>query len=172
MAAHPNQTDLQREMADLRQELSVAFIATSDRMGKPESSHAPFIIDEHGGICILISRLALHTRNLLEFPRASVLLLEIPGECPNPFALRRLQFDCDAVFLERGSRRRGAVTGQLRERFGRFVNTLDSLGDFEVVSLQPFRGKYVRGFAQTFELSGDNLEQVVLVNPASRKGGD
>ena len=171
MPEKPDEQTLLREVEDFRQAASVALLATADEQGAPEASHAPFVIDENGCFCLLISRLAKHTRNLLTRPQASLLLLENPADSANPFALRRLQFDCEALFLERGDRNREAVIEGLRNRFGRFVDTLNSLGDFEVVSLRPLSGKYVRGFAQTWTLSGENLQQLAHVNPAREQGG-
>lgn len=156
------------EIAAFRSHFSVIFLATVDADGQPESSHAPFVMDDQGSFYVLISGLARHTRNLMVNPQASALLLEEAGDRSNPFALKRLQYTCEAQVIGRDSDPDGRerILAMMRERFGRVIETLSALGDFQLVRLRPIAGKYVKGFAKTYTLTGEELGNIAHVNPA------
>lgn len=162
MAKIPNIEALQLEIEAFKSLHTVIFMASSDINGVPEASHTPFAMDQQGKMYILISELAKHTHNLRVNPTASLLLLESENKANNAFALRRLQFECQAEFLGEGESLQRALS-LLKDRFGKFIDTLSSLGDFRVVRLTPHRGKFVRGFAQTFRLSGQELIDIEAV---------
>ena len=161
----PDQEALVSEIVAFRGSFNVLQLATADAGGQPEASHAPFVRDEAGCFLILVSGLARHTQNLLQQPSASVLLLENQVGRPNPFALRRLQYLCSAEIIDRKKDvlAHEASINLFREVFGKFVDTLNALGDFQVVRLTPESGKYVRGFAQTFTLDANDSDSVVHV---------
>lgn len=159
MARIPEIEVLQHEIDVFKSLYTVIFVASSDADGIPEASHAPFVMDEQGQIYILISELAKHTHNLRVNAVASLLLLEPENKANNVFALRRLQFECRAEFIEEGEELQEALV-LLTGRFGKFIDTLSSLGDFRIVRLTPDSGKFVRGFAQTFHLSGQGLLEI------------
>ncbi len=167
--------ELLAEIRQFRHSFSVVFIATVDGQGRPEASHAPFIQDDDGNFYIFISQLAPHTRNLREKPLAGILLLENGNDSPNPFALKRLQYDCEVKFIDRQNKDYSALINRFREHFGRFVDTLNSLGDFQLLMLRPVQGKFVRGFAQTYQLTGERLQRLSHVKggtlPAPKESG-
>lgn len=161
MAKEPELEDLQDEIRAFKDAFKVAFLASSDANGVPEASHVPFVMNEQGQVYLLISELAKHTQNLRINPVVSLLLLEPENEAINLFALRRLQLECGSEFIESAGERQLGLE-LLSARFGRFIDTLSALGDFRVVRLTPKGGKFVRGFAQTYYLSGPELLDVTM----------
>ncbi len=164
MARKVSDVEVLQESAMFSQHFSVVFLATVDEAGCAQASHAPFVQNEHG-IYIYVSLLAKHTRNLNHNPRASLLFLEDVADSANVFALKRLQLNCDALFVDLTDSEWISTMDQFKEKFGVFINTLNSLGDFHLIKFKPCSGKYVRGFAQTYELSGSDLDQLQHVNP-------
>lgn len=165
MAEMPDERELAAEIAGFRASFNVLQFATSDADGIPDASHAPFVRDDEGRFLILVSGLARHTQNLSQRPRASLLLLDSADGQPNLFALRRLQYQCSAEFLDREKDAEiyAGMIDRFRNTFGKFVDTLNSLGDFRLVRLTPVSGKYVRGFAQTFTLGASDSDAIVHV---------
>jgi heme iron utilization protein len=51
-------------------------------------------------------------------------------------------------------------------RFGKFVETLRGLADFQLFRLTPRSATYVRGFGQTFRFEGEGLMQMSRVRPS------
>lgn len=163
-----NEEVLLQEIVQFRDTFSVATLATASIEGMPEASNAPFVRSDDGNFFIFVSLLARHSQNLINNPHASILLMEQPANSPNPFALRRLQYHCEAWVVGgiEGGFDRAEVVKLFKAKFGRFVDTLNALGDFKVICLSPVSGKYVKGFAQTFTLSGEGMNQIDHVNPS------
>ncbi|WP_319380962.1 pyridoxamine 5'-phosphate oxidase family protein [Thiomicrorhabdus sp.] len=136
-------------------------LSTLDENGKVETSTMPFAIREDGRLYILVSELALHTRNLLylcSFERAetvvSGLLLEDEVQSEQPFARQRISFQARVAHLQSESSEAQEALELLKSRFGEIVELLSGLGDFHLFSLQPFEGGYVKGFGQAYRFEG------------------
>ena len=164
MAQIPDEATVCAEWQAFADATGVVFLATQSESG-PVASYAPFVRDEDGCLLILISGLAAHHQNLIDHPEAGALIAESPEQAVNAFALRRLQLQVTAEPVARDDAGREAGVARLRSRFGKFVDTLDGLGDFTLFRLKPESGTYVRGFAQTWNLSGPGLEIATPVGP-------
>ncbi len=146
---------LRAEARALRDRHRTLLLATTGPEG-PEIGYAPCVLDEEEALCIFVSELAAHTRNLLAGSPAAVLFIEPEAEARNPFARRRLSLRCRAE----------EVTGETRERlldrmeaaFGETVALLRGLPDFHLFRLQVESGSYVRGFGQAWKVSGNGLQ--------------
>lgn len=156
--------DVNAEWRAFADEVGVVFLATQSESG-PVASYAPFVRDASGDLFILISGLAAHHQNLLDSPAAGALIAESPDAAANAFALKRLQLQVRAEPVPRDEDARHDAIALLRRRFGKFVDTLDGLGDFTLFRLVPESGTYVRGFAQTWQLSGAGLAVATPVGP-------
>ena len=151
-----DQQQLQQSARALRDRCRSVLLATVSPAGEPEISYAPFILDEDEAICIYVSELAAHTRNLLADPGASVMFIQPEDEARNIFARERLVLRCEA----------GEVTGdeadgllaRMESAFGETVALLRSLPDFHLFRLQVEEGSYVRGFGQAWQVQGNRLE--------------
>ena len=132
---------------DLLARCGTGTLATLGADGHPFASFVTTAPDESGKPLLLLSRLAVHTRNLERDPRASLLLVEPEEEAPDPLARSRLtasgrverpddQDAVRAVFLARHPQAAG---------YARFA-------DFAVYRLAPASFYIVAGFGRIAEV--------------------
>ena len=138
---------------DSRQSLQ---LGTVDPHGKPHTSYAPFAFSERG-YYILVSDLAKHGQNLKQSRSVSIMMIEDESEARTVFARRRLSFDTEAVLIERDSEQWAQGIQLLTDRLGEMATDLSQLGDFNLYRLNPVMGRYVKGFAQAFDVTGEDL---------------
>lgn len=162
---NPSLDGLADEIRTFRDGFASVILATVDDAGAPHASYSPSIVDARGCFHVFVSALAQHTRNLQANGRASVLLIESEADAANVFARRRLTWDCRAECLDREQARWGQILDVFAARFGALVATLRQLGDFQLVRLVPFSGRYVRGFGQAYTLEGPSLERIRHLGP-------
>ena len=153
---NPDPVSLQQEARGFRNRFQSVLVSTADGKGTPDLGSAPFVLDDGERICVFISELAMHTRNLLDDSRACLAFMEAEEDCRNPFARKRLILHCRAERLASGKRER--LLDRMEERFGSTLGLLRSLGDFHLFAFDIETGSYVRGFGQAWELSGNSLE--------------
>lgn len=136
-------------------------LATVGGDGAPLASSVAFVLAPGArGFLLHLSRLAEHTRNLLERPAASLVIGEPDGGDGDPQTLARFSVQGQAKVLEPGSSGyaalRAAYIARLPaagERFG--------FSDFELFVLAPSRGHFVGGFARAFPLDADDVIAVL-----------
>lgn len=150
---------LLQEIIDFRDSRQSVLMATVNKEGIPEASTVPYVFD-NGNIYIFISALSRHTLNLAETGQASILLVEDENSTSNMFARRRLNYLCRCDRVGRDSQQWKRILDMFEARFGKFVQTLRALPDFNLFRLKPVSGNYVCGFGKAFRLEGDNLRQV------------
>ena len=130
----------------------VLAVATGDD-GPPVIGSLPFAPVD-GGLWVLVSELAPHTRPLLAGRAVSVALLADQSATRNPFARERAQWTATVEAVGRDDERFSAITAALRERHGKTVDLLCGLGDFHLLGFHPGAGSYVNGFGSAFEVDG------------------
>jgi putative heme iron utilization protein len=153
----------QAEYAQFPAEFASIIISTVNSQGIPNASYAPFVRDDSQNIYIYVSGLATHTQNLHIHPYVSVLFIEDETKTKQIFSRRRLTFDCLATLIERETSEWGIITQEFQERFGNIIEILSSLPDFRVFQLTPTGGKFVTGFGEAYNISGDNLNQIIPI---------
>jgi hypothetical protein len=114
-----------------------------------------------------VSGLSTHTVNIQSHPYVSVLFIEDEAKTPNIFARRRLNFDCTATLIERETDQWNQIVDQFQARFGEIIEVLRGLADFRIFQLTPTQGRFVIGFGAAYNISGDNLNQIVHLNKDS-----
>ncbi|WP_017651685.1 HugZ family protein [Fortiea contorta] len=139
------------------------IISTVNSQGIPNASYAPFVSDDSKNIYIYVSGLSTHTKNIDVNPRVSVLLIEDESLSKQIFARRRLNFDCTATLMERETEEWQQIVDQFQERFGDIIEVLRGLADFRIFRLTPDEGRFVVGFGAAYNISGDNLDQLVQI---------
>jgi len=157
----------QREFLALRDSSSAALLATLADAQMPCASYAPLVwVDD---CCFLyLSDLASHTRNLKRCPTISFLLMEDEDRVANAFARRRITFAAIAVIVEREDPLFAQVLAEFRHRFGKVMDMIEPLPDFHLFRLQLQAGRFVRGFGQAYELSGDHLDVLTHIGPGNK----
>jgi hypothetical protein len=153
------------EYLALREGSEGALLATLEGERMPAASYAPLVwLDDRA--YLFLSDLAAHTQNLKRCPAISLLLVDEAGKSANAFIRRRISLRGEAHRVARDNPRFGPVLAEFQRRFGEVVSLLESLPDFHLFELQLDNGRYIRGFGQAYELSGDKLHQLTHINPA------
>jgi len=153
-------TDIRAETRKLINEQRTLHLATRAPSGNPEASYAPFIVDESGNFYIFVSKLSRHTRNLLEHPVLSVLLIEPEADAQQVFARKRLSYRCNAEVIRREDSEWELRLDAFESRFGAIIDMLRSLDDFVLFRLVPLDGSFVKGFGQAYTLDAHSIEHV------------
>lgn len=149
--------ELQQEALAFRREFNAVTLSTTSPDGIPDASYAPCLLDSEGRCQILISQLAQHTNNLLLHPVASLMWIEDKAASGNAFARRRLILQCKAVNISRDSTDWDHILGQMEEQHGNMVQLLAKLPDFMLFRFDAVEGSYIRGFAQAYPVTGNDL---------------
>ena len=159
--------DIHQEIKELLNDRYSLELATSSLDGTPCASYAPFVCLDRLQLCVYLSTLARHTRNIEQNPKISVMIIEDEKGSANLFARKRLILECDAKRLERNSDDWNRSLLPYKNKFGAIVDTLVQLADFHLHLLIPNEGTYVKGFGQAYRLTGDDLSDVKhITNPA------
>lgn len=146
------------------------LIASCNASGLPEASYAAYI-DEAGDYYVYLSELAAHTQNLQENPRCSVLFIEDEQAADHLFARQRLVYQCDVAEVSRQTPRFEEIMDLFEAKFGGFMKMMRKLEDFHLFRLVRVKGKFVAGFAQAYEISGNTLDEVKHRNEKGHRGG-
>ncbi len=151
MSNDSNHSQLVDEIHQLVAGFRTVLMATAAADGEPEISYSPYVIDD-GSLYVFVSDLALHTGNLKENPRASVLFVENEEGCENLHARRRATFRCRAGLIAREDPRCDVVLDKMTEQFGDIIPVIRSLSDFHLFALRPLTVVFVKGFANAHTL--------------------
>lgn len=154
------QNRLWPEIQELKEKTQTIVLATVDKQGEPNVSYAPFVIYD-GEYIVLISTIARHARNLIEVPKVSLMLIEDESQSRQIFARRRLTFEASAEIIERESEKWQAGVQALKARHGALIDELSEMKDFKLFSLKPTNGLFVKGFGKAFEVSANDLVNII-----------
>lgn len=151
MSSEPLATDYRSLIANSQS----LVIASCSEHGVPEVSYAPFL-EYQNTYYIYVSQLARHTGNMLRQGQASIMFIEPEAEATNPFARRRLVFECTVGEIDKLQVAYAELLDMLQDRFGETIAVLRSLADFHLLALTPLRGQYVAGFGKAFSIDVEN----------------
>jgi putative heme iron utilization protein len=161
-----NLESIQTEFHELLANLKTVHLATIDDNNQPEASYTPYVEFE-SAYYLFISDLAKHTVNLKQNASISLLFIEDEANCRNQFSRRRAILQGKGIIVQRDSAHYQLVMAQFRDRFGGFIDVIEPLHDFNLFQINVNKGRYIRGFAQAFELTGDGLNQIEHIGPDS-----
>ena len=143
-------------MRDLLGAARTVLMATSDNAGLPEISYSPFVVrDAH--LYVFVSDLSVHTANLKQNPRASLLFIEDEQRAENLHARRRATFAVTAARVARTQAAFDPVLADMHSRFGEIMQVLRELPDFHLFCMTPASVTVVLGFAQARTLDCDGF---------------
>lgn len=151
--------DLSAEIEAFLTHIRSVQIASINAQQQAHISYTPFILEQNS-LYIVISELALHTQNLRQQARCSLLFIEDEQQCHNIFARRRLTLTCKASFLATQHPRRDDLFTHFEQRHGGIVQQLKQLADFSIVALSPTNGRYIKGFGQAWQFDGFDLSRL------------
>jgi putative heme iron utilization protein len=139
----------------------VATLATLHE-GRPAASMIPFAIARStDGIRLVthVSRLAAHTRQMLESPEVCLLIMA-PEDAALPQALPRVSIPAVAEFIPLDHPDFGTLKGAYLTRHPQAADFFQ-LGDFSIVALTPLSARFVAGFGSAHTLKPEALAAVV-----------
>jgi putative heme iron utilization protein len=157
---------IEQEFETLRNSLKTVQLATVDSQGNPESSYAPYVWIE-SAFYLYLSDLAKHSANLIVNPSISLLIIEDEKETRNLFARRRIIVKGEAQKIARKSHQFQTVMTEFKTQFGNFIDVIEPLQDFHLFQIKPRSGRFIRGFAQAYELTGPGLNQIMHISPGN-----
>lgn len=139
----------QAEYAHLIRSQRIASLGTI-RDGNPLVSMVPFAeTPDLSSFLIHISRLALHTQDILKNPRVGLMIAEPDKGTKNPQTLARASIQGQAVVVPRDSADYDALADLYLHKFPDAAMTF-SLGDFELYKIEAASARFVAGFGQIF----------------------
>lgn len=121
--------------------------------GVLEASAVPFIQSGEAELTVLVSELAVHTRNILSMKEGECLaglLAADEADTAELFARERMHMQLSPLALERESQAWMEAMRGFEGRFGEVVSVLKGLPDFHCFRLRIESGRYVRGFGEAY----------------------
>jgi len=139
-----------------------AALATQGAEGPEASWVACAAAPDFSFFLLHLSRLAAHTRNLLQDPRASLALSEREREGQDPQSLARVMMQGRAEVIPRQHPDYAAAVQRYQERLPASV-LLFEFDDFLLFRFVPTQARFVGGFARIRTLDAAALRQTAAV---------
>ena len=128
--------------------------------GIPFVSMVPYAVASDGSFVLHVSRLAAHTRDMLDHPEVSLLITESEGSGKMPQALARVTVQGRAEMLDRDSQKHIDARAVYLLRF-RDAAPLFEFSDFNIVIIKPTLARVIAGFGQAITITGDDFSTTV-----------
>ena len=128
--------------------------------GIPFVSMVTYAVASDGSFILHVSRLATHTRDMLDHPEVSLLITESEGSGKMPQALARVTVQGRAKMLERDSQKHIDARDVYLLRF-RDAAPLFEFSDFNIVIIKPMSARVIAGFGQAITMTGDDFSTTV-----------
>lgn len=123
--------------------------------GFPFGSVAPFVVDHHGAPIILISTIAEHTKNIIQNPKISLMLLS--DAAADMQANARLTLLGEVMMIDKDD-------ADLRARYLRYMPQAEAyfaMHDFHFYRVHITHARYIAGFGKMGWLEGSELNTSV-----------
>jgi heme oxygenase (biliverdin-IX-beta and delta-forming) len=128
--------------------------------GIPFVSMVTYAVASDGSFILHVSRLATHTRDMLDHPDVSLLITESEGSGKMPQALARVTVQGRAKMLERDSQKHIDARDVYLLRFPDAA-PLFEFSDFNIVIIKPMSARVIAGFGQAITMTGDDFSTTV-----------
>jgi putative heme iron utilization protein len=139
--------------------------------GAPLASMAGYAFEpDSGGFLLHLSRLSAHTRNLLEFPFASIAISEPDApSVRNPQTLARVSIQGEARPLTEDAPGYAKAKALYEGRFPAST-PLFGFGDFLLFRFVPREARFVAGFARAYTIDAEKLREAAggRAHPSAR----
>jgi len=132
--------------------------------GAPFVSMVPYAVARDGNFILQVSRLAAHTRDMLDNPDVSLLITESEASGKMPQALARVTVQGRAQMLDREAEK----SADAREVYlARFPDAapLFEFSDFSIFIIEPVSARVVAGFGQAVTITGEELATALSAAP-------
>jgi heme iron utilization protein len=150
---------MNRELMDVLQQLihgrMTAALGTLHQ-GAPFVSMVTYAVARDGSFILHVSRLAAHTRDMLDNPDVSLLITESEGSGKMPQALARVTVQGRAEMLDRDSEKNTDAREVYLSRFPDAA-PLFEFSDFNIFIIKPISARVIAGFAQAVTITGEDF---------------
>lgn len=152
---------IQEELDVFPQGFKSLMISSKTKDGEPFSSYAPFVkVDDT--FYFIISKMASHYQNIINYPVISILFLEDEAASKHIFFRKRLSY-----LVETSITNKKEVKDAMFEKFGEFVHMLFKM-DFVIVSCKIKKGSFVIGAGKAYVI--DEHQKVLKQMTGNNKG--
>ena len=128
--------------------------------GAPFVSMVPYAVERDGSFILHVSRLATHTRDMLDHPDVSLLTTESEASGKMPQALARVTVEGRAEVLDRESEKHTDARDVYLSRFPDAA-PLFEFSDFNIFIIKPVSARVIAGFGQAITMTGDDFSTTV-----------
>lgn len=153
--------------ADDRDQALRALLAAQDvaslgtlHGGEPFVSMVPYALLPDGCLAVHVSRLATHTRDMLDHPGVSLMVMAPRAADGLPQELARVTFQCRAQQCMPGEPAYAAARQAYLSRFPQ-SEPMFGFADFSLFVLAVRSARVVGGFAQAYSLAGEALARAL-----------
>jgi len=153
-----------KEKDNLINNMNSLILGTTDSKKIPNSSYAPFGIDDNNNFYIFISELSKHTKNIMSNQDVSIMIIEDESNSQTIFARKRLTITGKASKIDRTSEEWHEKINILENKFDETFTFLKNMEDFHLFKISPISGLLVYGFGKAFNLEGPELVNVIHLN--------
>jgi putative heme iron utilization protein len=122
--------------------------------GAPFVSMVTYAVARDGSLILHVSRLAAHTRDMLDNPDVSLLITESEASGKMPQALARVTLQGRAEMLDRASEKHTEARDVYLSRFPGAA-PLFEFSDFNLFIIKPVSARVIARFGQAVTLAGD-----------------
>ena len=158
---------MNRELTVVLQQLiqgrMIAALGTLHQ-GAPFVSMVPYAVARDGSFVLNVSRLAAHTRDMLDKPDVSLLITESEASGKMPQALARVTVQGRAQMLDRDSEKSAVAREVYLSRFPDAA-PLFEFSDFNMFIIAPLSARVVAGFGQAVTVTGEELATALSAAP-------
>lgn len=147
-----------RELAQLVRGRPLAALGTLHRGGPNVTLVQVAPAPDLAAFYLHLSRLALHTQDLLANPAAGLMISEAEAGNRNPLTLGRVSLQGEAFLLADDAPEAAAARRLYQDRFPRAAINF-TLPDFGLFQFTPRSGRYVAGFGKIFDLGPEALKR-------------
>ena len=124
--------------------------------GAPFVSMVPYAVARDGSLILHVSRLAAHTRDMLDNPDVSLLITESEAAGKMPQALARVTAQGRAQKLDRDSQDHTDARDVYLARFPDAA-PLFEFSDFSIFIIKPVSARVIAGFGQAVTITGEDF---------------
>jgi hypothetical protein len=128
--------------------------------GAPFVSMVTYAIARDGSFILHVSRLAAHTRDMLDNPDVSLLITESEASGKMPQALARVTVQGRAEMLDRDFEKNTDAREIYLSRFPD-VAPLFEFADFNIFIIKPVSARVIAGFGQAITITGEDFATVL-----------
>jgi heme oxygenase (biliverdin-IX-beta and delta-forming) len=131
--------------------------------GAPFVSMVPYAVARDGTFILHVSRLAAHTRDMLDHPDVSMLVTESEAAGKMPQALARVTVQGRAQMLERDSQKHTDAREVYLSRFPDAASLFE-FSDFNIFIIEPVSARLIAGFGKAVTITGDDFATALSVS--------